>query len=1096
MKSNFDYLNNLSKEFEELHRRCTTAETYQQIAPNISAWASRQALEWLVHLVYKCKDEFYNKAEIRKIKLFELVSNEKFKQFINSDDILIKIDHIRRIGNWAVHGNDVKKKQSLFALKSLYYLCGDILISLGYLDDFPNKFDAELIPKQTTTKAQITDEDTTLPDTIIIKRSKNKTLKNTSPNDLDEQQTRKLYIDLSLQEAGWQIAEQENLKVEGKAGIEIEIDGIPKVQNPTGKGYADYVLFDTNGKPLAVVEAKRTSKDPIIGKEQAKTYAQCLKKMYGLNYDIICYYTNGYEIWVIDGQYPERKVWGFHTLQDLQSMIRRERKKINIEINNNIVNRDYQKRAVTSVCEWFNKKHRRSLLVMATGTGKTRVSIALVDVLLKNQWIKRVLFLADRRALVDQAYSSYTNLLPNETKCNLCYSMQKNYDARLIFSTYQTMIGLIDTEQKEFSVGHFDLIIIDEAHRSIFGKYGAIFEYFDSLIVGLTATPREDIERSTFDFMNLEDREPTDNYAYETAVAEGYLVNYTNRICHSYIINEGIKYDNLSEEDREQLDEKNLRDVNKSKINRSVFNKKTINKVLQTLMQEGLKVDDGQTIGKTIIFALNHEHACKIVEYFNNLYPELGTGYCDLIDYQISYKEKLLDNFKQKNRNPRIAVSVDMLNTGIDVPEILNLVFFKPVYSKINFWQMIGRGTRLCKNLLGYGKDKKEFLIFDWCGNFKFFKEHPEGREPTETISLIAYAFIKRANILSILQRKEFQEKECFEKNYSNELLDILLNDVKNLGRKRILVRKNLKIVDKYSNKNNWIPLDEGKLNELEKIIAPLFINNQDVRQLKLDCILLRTELLRLQNEIPNTDKLEQICSYLLNNKLSIPQVSQRKELLEKYCEQTFWSEAGTEDLETSRKVLRELMQFIDFEHNQSIEINIEDIFGEDKEPIILTTPYSYKKSLEEYLDKNENSEIIRKIKNIEQLKEEDIKELERICWQEIGKKEDYDKYIRDENKTCGDNVAVLIRSLCGVNKDVAKKKFKQFIQQTELTTDQEKYLESILDYVCKQGDMESQNLMEEPWTNLDWETVFGDKDQQIGAYVEELHKVITITAA
>ncbi|MBR6561233.1 MAG: DEAD/DEAH box helicase family protein, partial [Alistipes sp.] len=529
--------------------------------------------------------------------------------------------------------------------------------------------------------------------------------------DISEAETRRMYIDLMLREAGWQILDTEGLIQPSKACIEVELQGMP---NSHDVGYADYVLFGSNGKPLAVIEAKRTSVSPVKGKHQAELYADCLEQRYGVR--PVIYYTNGFQTYVIDGLgYPPRRLYSFHTENDLEWMIQqRGRKDItDFTIKDNITDRHYQKTAIKAVCEHYNTKHRKGLLVMATGTGKTRVAISLVDVLKRNGWVKNVLFLADRTSLVKQAHKNFVKLLPNETTSVLNEGGERDMNAKITFSTYQTMINFIDTDEKPFSVGRFDLIIIDEAHRSIFGKYGAIFNYFDAMLIGLTATPRDEVDKSTYDIFEMEQGSPNYAYELEDAVSDGYLVNYVGFKRGTMILKEGIKYSNLTEEEKTQMEriweyEKTRkaldgddyhRDIANNEMFTYIHNLDTIDKVLQDLMENGLKVQSGERIGKTIIFAYRHLHAELIVERFNALYPEYGAGFCALIDNQVTYARDLIDKFEKRDCEPQIAVSVDMLDTGIDVPDVLNLVFFKPVKSKIKFMQMIGRGTRLSQGV-------------------------------------------------------------------------------------------------------------------------------------------------------------------------------------------------------------------------------------------------------------------------------------------------------------------------------------------------------------------------------------------------------------
>lgn len=646
--SNFDYLKDIEA-LSDLYRFCKVAEDTQKTDPNNSAINCRRGLEWIVKAIYKLKGIELKKTD----NLYELMTGQPFTDFIGNDRIMMSAHYIRKVGNKSAHAGNVKGGESFFCLLNLYDVVGFILLKLGVLSELA-PFNKELIPDKAGLYIT-TPLETEIPDKITENISPGKV---NTPTDvviessLSEAETRKIFIDIMLEEAGWEILDKKGAIVPSKACIEIEVQGMPNSQN---KGYADYVLFGSNGKPLAVIEAKRTTKDPKIGRQQAILYAECLEKQYGVK--PIVYYSNGYRTFIIDGLgYPDRELLGFHTENELELLIqRRGRGKItDLTINDNITDREYQRRGIKAICEHFNSYHRKGLLVMATGTGKTRVSISLTDVLMRNSWVKNVLFLADRTALVNQAAKNFTKLLPSATVTVLSENKKPDMNARIMFSTYQTMINYIDTESKLFSIGRFDLIIIDEAHRSIFGKYTAIFDYFDSLLVGLTATPRDQVDKSTYDVFGLETGEP--NFAYELgeAVEDGYLVNYTPISRTTQILKSGIKYNKLSIEEKEQMEQvwkyekaKNEldpdsdyhRDINSNEIFKYIFNIDTIDKVLQDLMTNGLKVQSGDLIGKTIIFAYNHKHAVQIVERFNVLYPELGPDFCVLIDNTVNYSQ-------------------------------------------------------------------------------------------------------------------------------------------------------------------------------------------------------------------------------------------------------------------------------------------------------------------------------------------------------------------------------------------------------------------------------------------------------------------------
>ena len=521
-----------------------------------------------------------------------------------------------------------------------------------------------------------------------------------------------------LGEAGWPLDHSRDR--------EYPVTGMP---NSEGKGFVDYVLWGADGLPLAVVEAKRTTKSPQVGQQQAKLYADCLETDFGRRPAV--FYTNGYQHWIWDdaGGYPPREIQGFYTRDELELLIQRRQTRLPLAgapVNTEIIERPYQTEAIKAVDDALDRKQREALLVMATGSGKTRTVIALTDQLMKANWVKRVLFLADRTALVNQATNVFKTHLPGVTTVNLV--TEKSTDGRVYVSTYPTMMNLIndlDAGQRRFGPGYFDLVVIDEAHRSVYQKYRAIFDWFDSYLVGLTATPKDEVDHNTYRLFELVDGVPTYAYDLWQAVDEKFLVPPKGVAVGTKFLRHGITYDELSEEEKDEWDALDWGEdgppdaIDSEELNKFLFNEDTVDKVLATLMVDGYKVAGGDRLGKTIIFAKNHAHAEFIEKRFNAQYPEYGGEFARLITYHTTYAQDLIDKFSQRDKSPHIAISVDMLDTGIDVPEVLNLVFFKMVRSKSKFWQMIGRGTRLCPDLFGPGEDKREFLVFDFCGNLE-----------------------------------------------------------------------------------------------------------------------------------------------------------------------------------------------------------------------------------------------------------------------------------------------------------------------------------------------------------------------------------------
>ena len=634
------------------------------------------------------------------------------------------------------------------------------------------------------------------------------TKENLIKNDPTEAQTRARYIDTMLLDAGW---------VKGVDWLEeVELAGMP---NQAQVGFADYVLYGDDGKALAVVEAKRTSVDVAKGRQQAKLYADLLERQYGRR--PVVFLSNGFETRMEDGQYPERKVAAIYSKRDLEKLfnLRRIRTSLaNVSVREDIAGRYYQKGAVRAVCDSLDRKNRRrALLVMATGSGKTRTVIALVDILLRHNWVKNVLFLADRNSLVTQAKRSFVNLLENLSVTNLCEE-KDNFAARCVFSTYQTMMNCIDTVADEtgkklFTCGHFDLLICDEAHRSIYHKYQDIFTYFDAPLVGLTATPKDEIDKNTYEVFQLENGVPTYGYDLAQAVQDGYLVDYRVAETKLKFLEEGIAYDDLPPEEQAAYEETFLDEngdwpdrIGAGKLNEVVFNEDTIRLVLHVLMTEGLRVNYGETLGKTILFAKNHAHAEKILQIFGEEYPHLP-GYAKVIDNYMTYAQSAIDEFSEADKLPRIAISVDMLDTGIDVPEILNLVFFKPVMSKAKFWQMIGRGTRLCPGLLD-GEDKTGFRIFDFCGNFAFFRLS-KGKPTPNGLPLQGAIFGLKAQIAWKLQDLDYQTEELI--TFRRRLVEEMAAKVRELNRDNFAVKQHLRFVEQYNDERTYDILTEEK---------------------------------------------------------------------------------------------------------------------------------------------------------------------------------------------------------------------------------------------------------------------------------------------
>ena len=1016
-------------------------------------------------LLQECIDFIYEKSGVIKPKnssLLELIDGPIVSAYVNDSETIHSLHYVRILGMNAEHDRSIRKKEAKLAQDNIFYLVG--------LIDAKENGTASTYHK---------------------------------PPYMSEAATRRLYIDTYLKEAGWDVLDTDNTVLPSKAGIEIKVEGMPNAQ---GYGFCDYVLYGKDGRPLAIVEVKKTSVSPETGRHQVDLYAECMKAKYG--YKPIMYYTNGYRTRIIDGIYPDRDVLAFHSIDELELMLqRRNRNDItDLRIDDEITNRPYQKIAITKICEWFNSKHRRGLLVMATGTGKTRVAISLVDILSRNSWVKNVLFLADRTALVNQAKRNFAKLLPNMSICELSGSGEKDYNARLMFCTYQTMINYIDAEDKRFTTGRFDLIIIDEAHRSIFNRYGSIFKYFDSLLVGLTATPKNEVDANTYQIFGCEAGTPNYDYSLEDAIHDKYLVGYDVKNRTSKLLSKGINYDDLTEAEKAQFEdyfeeEPETPDfvIPDNELYKYIFNKDTCRRVLGELFQWGLRVDGGETMGKTIIFAYNHMHAQMIVDCFHELYPEYNPNTCQLVDYSVNYGDDLVIKFGE-DPEFRIAVSVDMLDTGVDVPEVLNLVFFKKVRSKIKFVQMIGRGTRLCENVYGPGRNKSGFFIFDYCGNFEYFGLNPEGKASVETYTLSQRLFNVRIDMLYELQRLEYQCDDTLLEYYikiKNELHDKVVK-IKS-HENRIQVREEMQYVDKYYDLTTWVSLSPVMVKEAKKHISPLVdsgLNGYfqsvafDIHVYQVETDLLRTNT--TNNSTAHIKILRKIAQFLIKEKASIPQVRNKAEDLMELKGDELWVSPTIEELERLRVSLRDLMQFMDYQHPK-VEVDIQDNIDEseyqpDSTSIDIRT---YREKVIDYLAENGDNPVIKKIYNLEPITSSDLNSLEEVLWHELGSQQEYEQTIKIEN------LAVFVRSLVGLSQEAVNDKFGVYLNNNTFNSQQQEFIRTIINYVRENGDIELEDMVNvEPFSNYDLNELFGIELSKIVSIVNLLHNSVIAKTA
>lgn len=1099
--SNFDFLKK-DRDFTDFADSCIEAEKYIGTNTVVSAVWARRALELAVKWIYKFDNQMnapYN------ADLFALMDGASFKRII-SPRLIPLITYIRKLGNASIHNNkQVKREEAIVSLRNLFEFVN--WIDYTYGDYYQRRtFDEKLLPtsdhlvikaktgEMKQVQKQLKANDLSLKESIeqvSVEKRQEITKKREAGqrfeeiyqvDTLSEAETRKHYIDVELKLAGWGIGD--NLEVERF------VRNLKTTQSTTGR--IDYVLLGENGLPLAIIEAKKTSVDPEKGRVQALDYAQGLEREIGVFPTVFC--TNGFETWIIEEPYPARKVSGFYTQDELQLIINRRGNKevfTSDMINDDITNRPYQKAAIAHTCSDFENNRRKVLLVMATGAGKTRTAISLVDVLTKNNWVKNCLFLADRTALVRQAYRNFKMLLPSLTLCNLLDQDKSALpeSSRMIFSTYPTMIGAIETMKTGsgspvFTPGHFDLIIIDESHRSIYKKYGELFTYFDALLIGLTATPRSDFDRNTYELFDLSENIPTFAYELEQAVKEKYLVPYNTIEALLKIPEKGLCYDDLPKDQKEHFEEvfdeeiEEMKNLKGDVVNDWLFNSKTIDIVLNQLMTRGIPTADGDEIGKTIIFVKNHSHAMEVKKRFRILYPHKGEKYIEVIDHYQEKNQSLIDEFSVKGKDPQIAISVDMLDTGIDVPEIVNLVFFKKVRSKVKFNQMIGRGTRLCPDLFGPDKDKENFLIFDYGGNFDFFRLDKKPLETPLSRSLTEKIFGVKAELIRELENLEYQTEEYTA--YRDKLVSEWHEIVCQLEDSNIQVKQRLKYVHRFRNLEAWKTLTVIAVSDLKREIAPVIPSIQgDEMAKRFDHTVLTIEVASLADKNANRAIKNAIdIANDLAKKGTIEAVKEQRDSINKAKDSVFWQEASIQQMEEIRLLLRDLVQFIEKETQKKYYSHFDDEIIDIKEdfaPLLRTNDFeNYREKVENFLKETDNLAVY-KLRHNRPLTAQNVESLEKELWEELGTKEQYTNEFGEQS------VTRLVRNLIGLEPQEVNDLFSEFLSSEQLNAKQIKFVEKIIEYVTKNGYLEKEQFTQEPFKAVGSITeLFGDGDKEI----------------
>ncbi|OUO59819.1 DEAD/DEAH box helicase family protein [Olsenella sp. An270] len=1089
---NFDFLKTRA-EYAMFAPACAEAERTLSTSPAMCAVGCRKAFELAVKWVYAADSSL---TMPYKDNLSSLIHEASFQRVV--DRVTWRtLPFIVKLGNKSVHTDRrVSPQDALLALKALFgfvqwidYCYGGDAYEERVFDEHKVPLvklalDVQAIKQREALLAQKEDVIRRQEEEIKQLRSQFAAAKaqaivedDFNPDTISERETRRRYIDLDIEYAGWDL--------ERNVETEVEVQGMP---NSRGVGYIDYVLNGADGKPLAIVEAKRTMHDTKKGLQQARLYAQCLEMRYG--YAPFIFLSNGFETYFCDDiSGSERPCSGVFSPEDLQRLTNRRGIALplsSMRVNQDIAGRYYQIEAIRAICANMEEGHRRNLLVMATGTGKTRTAAGLVDVLTRANWASNVLFLADRVALVSQAKAAFQEYLPNLSLCNLCSTKDRmeNSSARMVFSTYPSILNAIDTVKmgdgrRIFTPAHFDLIIVDEAHRSIFKKYRAIFDYFDAQVLGLTATPKDEVDRNTYDFFEVERGVPTYVYEYDTAVKQDhYLVPYYNIEVATKFLDEGISYDDLTEEDRERLDddweEAYGEDVAapefmpSSALNSWVFNEKTVDTVLQDLMENGAKVAGGERLGKTIIFAKNKKHAQFVVDRFNALYPKRG-GFARRVVHGDDYSDTIIEDFKFKEM-PVIAVSVDKMDTGIDVPQVLNLVFFKQVHSKTKFWQMIGRGTRLCPDLMvtdcldGEYLGKRRFFIFDYCGNFEFFRQGKDVAEGKNPESLSERVFKRKVAIVEALQNPAFSSGDY--QTWRGELIGEIVRAVGELRAEplKVAVKLHLHAIERFSSESAFLSLNKGDVGELEREVAPLIVlDESDQYALRFDALMYGYMVAVLLGESVDAYRRRVVdLAFRLQHKMTIPQVKERKRTIALVVEEDYLEHADALMLEGVRTELRSLIKFlIDGSELPALVTSLTDpvISRREGEEISPGEDFAdYRLKVNRYVIDHGDMTVIHKLRNNIPMTELEYRELERVFMEELGSEADY-------RRTYGETpLGLLVRRIAKLDHDAAMEAFAEFINDESLSQQQMAFVHRVVDYVEQNGYMDPSALMKTPF--------------------------------
>lgn len=921
----------------------------------------------------------------------------------------------------------------------------------------------------------------------------------------NEKLTRKEIIDNRLKQADWNVTDRTQVIEE----FDIHLTVVEEPTTPyAGHQYSDYVLLGKDGKPLAVVEAKKTSVDAALGREQAKQYCYNIQSTQGGDLPF-CFYTNGHDIyfWDIDN-YPPKKVYGFPTRDDLEryAYIRKARKQLAGElINTKIAGRNYQIASIRAVMEAVEKRKRKFLLVMATGTGKTRTCIALVDALMRAGWAERVLFLVDRIALRDQTLEAFKEHLPNEPRWPKQGEKEIATDRRIYVSTYPTMLNVIRNEDKSLSPHFFDLIVVDESHRSIYNTYQEILDYFNTITLGLTATPTDVIDHNTFQLFECEDGVPTFAYSYEEAVNHipPFLSNFQVMKIKTKFQDEGINKRTISLEDQQKLmlEGKEIEEINYegTEIEKKVINRGTNALIVREFMEECIKDANGVLPGKTIFFCISKAHARRVEEIFDSLYPEYKGELAKVLvseDPRVYGKGGLLDQFVSSDM-PRIAISVDMLDTGIDVRELVNLVFAKPVYSYTKFWQMIGRGTRLLEpeKIKPWCTQKDNFLILDCWDNFEYFKLNPRGKELKGQIPLPVRLFGVR---LEKIEEAQTQSKS----EIVNKEIQKIRKQVEALPKNSVVIMEARNELQRLEDENFWNNLTSDKMEFLEAVVKPLLrtVSDVDFKAMRFEKDIVEVSLAHLAGETEKFETLkESIIEEIGELPLSINIVAREQELIRQAQSNHYWATINEDKFEELIQKLSPLMKFREAVIPLApAKFNFKDIvaekefieFGPQHEALSVA---KYRELVEKKINELvSSSPILQKLKQGHEITTDEAEQLaEELHNEHPHITIDLLRKVYNHRKAA---LVQFIKHILGIEQletfaETVTKAFDDFISKhSYLTSRQLQFLDLLKNFVLEKGDVSKRNLIESPFTMIHPEGIRGIFNQK------EIDEILRLT--